>query len=55
MLQHVSALDIDHRLAAAAELAEVAWCPNLKISGPGSQAGRALCMIDLEPKKKVAE
>ena len=46
MLQDQPALDIDNRLAVATELAEMAWCPNLKVSGPGSQAGRPLLTID---------
>jgi len=46
MLQDQSAFEIDNRLAVATELAEIAWCPNLKVSGPGSQAGRPLLTID---------
>lgn len=46
MLQDESVLDIDHRLSVATELAEIAWCPNLKVPGLGNQAGRGLIAVD---------
>lgn len=46
MLQDEFVGDIDHRLAVATELAEVAWCPNLKVPGLGNQVGRGLIAID---------
>ena len=46
MTQDQSPVDAENRFEVATELAEIAWCPNLKVSGPGSQAGQALLMID---------
>mgnify|MGYP001217394076 FL=1 len=46
MTQDQSTIDVENRFEVATELAEIAWCPNLNLSGPGSQAGRALLTID---------
>jgi hypothetical protein len=46
MTQDQSSIEGENRFEVATELAEIAWGPNLKVSGPGSQAGRALLMID---------
>jgi len=46
MTQDQSTVDVENRFEVAAELAEIAWCPNLKVSGPGSQTGRAVLTID---------
>ena len=46
LIQEQSILDVDNRFEVATELAEIAWCPNLKVSGPGGQAGRAPLTID---------
>jgi len=44
--QDQSTIDVENRFEVATELAEIAWCPNLKVSGPGSQARRGLFAID---------
>lgn len=49
--QEQSFLGIENRFEVATELAEIAWCPNLNVSGPGSQAGRARFTIDLDARK----
>ena len=46
MTQDQSPIDGENRFEVVTELAEIAWCPNLKVSGPASHAGRALLMID---------
>jgi hypothetical protein len=46
MTQDQSTIDVENRFEVATEPAEIAWCSNLKISGPGSQTGRALLTID---------
>ena len=46
MTQDQSTVDGENRFEVATELAEIAWCPNLKVSGPGGQTGRALLMMD---------
>ena len=46
MTQDQSTSDVENRFEVATELAEIAWCPNLNLSGHGSQAGRAVLTID---------
>jgi hypothetical protein len=46
MSQDESPLDVEQRFEMAMELAEIAWCPNLNVSGSGSQVGRVLLTID---------
>ena len=46
MTQDQSTIDVENRFEVATELAEIAWCPNLNLSGHGSQAGRAVLTID---------
>ena len=46
MTQDQSTIDVENRFEVATELAEIAWCPNLNLSGLGSQAGRAVLTID---------
>ena len=46
MTQDQSTIDVENRFEVATELAEIAWCPNLNVSGLSSQAGRALLTID---------
>ncbi len=46
MTQDQCIADVTNRFEEVTELAEIAWCPNLKASGPASQAGRALLMIN---------
>ena len=46
MTQDQSTSDVENRFEVATELAEIAWCPNLNLSGPGSQAERAVLTID---------
>ena len=46
MTQDPSAIDVENRFEVATELAEIAWCPSLNVSGLGSQAGQALLTID---------
>ena len=51
MAQDQSTVDVENRFEVATELEEIAWCPNLIVSGVGSQAGRALLTIDSESTK----
>ena len=46
MTQDQSTIDVENRFEVATELAEIAWCPNLNLSGFGSQAGRSFLTID---------
>lgn len=46
MLQDQSIVDHEKRFEAATELAEIGWCPNLNLSGPGSQPRRGFFAID---------
>jgi hypothetical protein len=46
MSQDESPLDVEQRFEVAMELAEIAWCPNLNVSGSVSQVGRVLLTID---------
>ncbi len=46
MSQDESPVDVERRFEAAMELAEIAWCPNLKMPGFGSQVGRVLLTIE---------
>jgi hypothetical protein len=46
MSQDQFPVDVENRFEVAMELAEIAWCPNLKMSGFGSQVGRVLLTID---------
>lgn len=39
MSQDQSPVDVENRFEVAMELAEIAWCPNIKMSGFGSQVG----------------
>lgn len=45
MTQDQSSVDGGDRFAVATELAEISWCPNLRLSGPSSQAGRPFLTI----------
>ena len=46
MTQDQSAVDVENRFEVGAELADIAWSPNLNVSGFDSQSGRALLTID---------
>jgi hypothetical protein len=46
MSQDQSPVEVEHRFEVAMELAEISWCPNLKMSGSGSQVGRVLLTIE---------
>jgi len=46
LTQDQSIVDVANRFEVAADLADIAWGPNFKVSGPGSQAGRALLATD---------
>ena len=46
MTQDQFTIDVENRFEVATELAEIAWCPNLNLSGLDRRAGRALLMID---------
>ena len=46
MTQNQAPADGEDRFAGAMELAEIAWCPNLSLSGPSSEAGHPLLTID---------
>ena len=46
MTQDQSSIEVENRFEVATELAEIAWCPNLKMSELGSQDARAFLKID---------
>jgi hypothetical protein len=46
MTQDQSTVDVENRFEVGAELADIAWSPNLNLSGFDSQAGRAVLTID---------
>ena len=46
MTQEQSSIDVENRFEVAAELAEIAWCPNLNVSELGRQHARAFLKID---------
>jgi hypothetical protein len=51
MTQDQSTVDVENRFEVGVELAEIAWFPNLEVSGPGSQTGQAVLKIDSESTK----
>ena len=46
MTQDQPTIDVENRFEMATDLAEIAWYPNLNLSGLDSQAGRSLLTID---------